>query len=64
MYALISLPVLMVILAGLFLAVLGLRYKMAAVDRCRPMAFSAGFLLSLAVLVLAVLREPLQQWLR
>ncbi len=50
MHALISLPVLMVILAGLFLAGLGLSYKMAAVNRCRPMAFSVVFLLVATVL--------------
>jgi len=41
MQQLISLPLLMVILAGIALAVLGLSYKMAGARGCRPMPFSA-----------------------
>jgi multidrug transporter EmrE-like cation transporter len=42
---LFSLPLLLVILAGVALAVLGLSYKMAGASQCRPMAFAAVFLL-------------------
>jgi multidrug transporter EmrE-like cation transporter len=42
---LFSLPLLMVILAGVAFAVLGLSYKMAGVHQCRPIAFAGVFLL-------------------
>ncbi len=44
MNAQLSLPLLMVVLAGVALAGLGLAYKMAGSGRCRTMAFSAVFL--------------------
>ncbi len=50
MPTLISFPLLMVILAGVALAFLGVAYKMAGVFGCRPMAFSSVFLLTAAAL--------------